>query len=109
MAQFNPSIDEQLKKLREKKAEVAAGNPPVGIGDARVTIVERVIEEESDPLELEALRIQVTDLKNLLRRTAVHVAARNAMGEKSKEFCTSCNNARHEGCVLPEIWTALEG
>jgi len=46
-------------------------------------------------------------LKKLLRRVAEHIAARNAMGERSELFCAACNNGKHEACVLPEIWEVL--
>lgn len=62
----------------------------------------RQVHEWNDKLVQEHL-----DLIALLRRTAVHIAARNAMGEKSTEFCCACNNARHGECVLPEIYKAI--
>jgi hypothetical protein len=100
-------IEEAIRKLREKNQSIEKGQAPIGAG----------MEEPEKPLSIEPLPVrpiakEIVDtieyLHDLLRRTAVHISARDAMGNKSKLFCMACSNARHENCVLPEIWKAVE-
>lgn len=105
-----PNIERPLAEQRE--AELRAKEAPLSITPKRDFGEDPPpplnISKHSYEQEINRMSEDIDRLLNLLHRTAVHVAARNALGEKSKEFCCACNNARHESCILPELWRALE-